>query len=127
MARAIATSGREPADAVGVSWKERNRRTNMRKTMMLVMALLGLVLVPITVSAQQGLADGEVVKVDQSAGKITIKHGPMKKLNMDEGMTMVFKAQDPAMLKQVKQGDKVKFDAENVNGQFTVTKIEKKK
>ena len=77
--------------------------------------------------AQEGLIDGQITKVDQSAGKITIKHGPIKKLGMDQGMTMVFKAQDPSMLTAVKAGDKVKFDAEQVNGQFTVTKIEKTK
>jgi Cu/Ag efflux protein CusF len=79
--------------------------------------------------AQSALIDGQVMKVDQSAGKITIKHGPAKKLGMDQGMTMVYKAQDPAMLiiKVVKSGDKVKFDADQVNGQFTVTKIEKTK
>jgi Copper binding periplasmic protein CusF len=42
--------------------------------------------------AQSSLIDGQVTKVDQSAGKITIKHGPIKKLGMDEGMTMVYKA-----------------------------------
>ncbi len=42
-------------------------------------------------------------------------------------MTMVYKAQDAAMLKSVKAGDKVKFDAEDVNGQSVVTKIEKAK
>jgi Cu/Ag efflux protein CusF len=89
-------------------------------------AILALSLGSFTGFAQRGLADGEVVKVDKSAGKITIKHGPIKKLNMDEGMTMVFKANDPAMLNQVKQGDKIRFDADNVNGQFTVMKIEKK-
>jgi Cu/Ag efflux protein CusF len=31
------------------------------------------------------------------------------------------------MLQAVKPGDKVKFDAENVNGQFVVTKIQKNK
>jgi len=67
------------------------------------------------------------MKVDQSAGKITIKHGPAKKLGMDQGMTMVYRVQDPAMLKAVKSGDKVKFDADQVNGQYTVTKIEKTK
>jgi Cu(I)/Ag(I) efflux system protein CusF len=77
--------------------------------------------------AEDALIDGQVTKVDQSAGKITIKHGPIKKLGMDQGMTMVFKAQDPAMIKAVKAGNKVKFDAEQVNGQFTVTKIEKAK
>jgi Cu/Ag efflux protein CusF len=78
-------------------------------------------------SAQSATIDGEVTKVDASAGKITIKHGPIKKLEMDMPMTMVFKAGDPAMLNQVKAGDKIKFDAEKVNGQFTVVKIEPKK
>ena len=68
-----------------------------------------------------------MTKIDESAGKITLKHGPIKKLDMDEGMTMVFKAQDPAMLKSVKVGDKVKFEADRVNGQFTITKIQKAK
>ncbi len=73
----------------------------------------------------QALIAGEITKVDPSAGKITIKHGPIKKLGMDEGMTMVFKAQDPAMLTAVKAGDKVRFDAEQVNGQLTLTKVQK--
>ena len=71
--------------------------------------------------------DGEVRKIDEAAGKITLKHGPIKALEMDDGMTMVFRVQDPAMLKQVKVGDKVKFDADRVNGQITVTKIQKAK
>jgi Cu(I)/Ag(I) efflux system periplasmic protein CusF len=77
--------------------------------------------------AQADLIDGQVIKVDQSSGKITIKHGPAKRLGMETGMTMVYKAQDPAMLKAVKAGNKIKFDAEQVNGQYTVTKIEKSK
>jgi Cu/Ag efflux protein CusF len=40
-------------------------------------------------------------------------------------MTMVFKAQDPAILHSVKARNKIKFDAEQVNGQYTVTRIEK--
>ncbi len=95
----------------------------MRKTMIAVATALSL---SVTGAVAQ-MVDGEVTKVDESTGKITIKHGPIKKLDMDEGMTMVFKASDPAMLKQVKPGDKISFDADNVNGQFTVTKIEKKK
>jgi Cu(I)/Ag(I) efflux system protein CusF len=78
-------------------------------------------------SAQSALIDGQVTKIDQSTGKITIRHGPIKKLGMEEGMTMVFKAHDPTMLKAVKVGDKVKFDADQVNGQLIVTKIEKTK
>ena len=71
------------------------------------------------------LIAGEVMKVDRSVGKITIKHGPISKLGMDQGMTMVFKAPDPAMLNSIRAGSKIKFDAEQVNGQYTVTKIEK--
>ena len=77
--------------------------------------------------AQSELIDGQVTKVDASAGKITIKHGPLKKFDMDDGMTMVFRAGDSAMLKTVKAGDRIKFVPERINGQFTVTKIEKAK
>jgi len=71
--------------------------------------------------------NGRVTKIDESAGKITIKHGPIKKFEMEEAMTMVFRAGDPAMLKAVKAGDRVRFVPDRVNGQFTVTKIEKAK
>jgi Cu(I)/Ag(I) efflux system protein CusF len=70
---------------------------------------------------------GQVTKVDEPAGKITIKHEALKKFDMDEGMTMVFRAGDPAMLKAVKAGDKVRFVPDRVNGQFTIMKIEKDK
>jgi Cu/Ag efflux protein CusF len=125
---ATSTSGKESASLspAGGSTAACQEKV-MRKSMVILATIVGLAFLPALVCAQQPLADGEVTKVDESAGKITIKHGPIKKLNMDEGMTMVFKASDPAMLKQVKAGDKIKFDADNVNGQFTVTKIEKKK
>jgi Cu(I)/Ag(I) efflux system protein CusF len=71
----------------------------------------------------QVLSDGEVRKVDKDAKKITIKHGPLQNLDMPP-MTMVFQVKDPAMLEQVKPGDKVKFQAEKVGGAFTVTKLE---
>jgi Cu(I)/Ag(I) efflux system periplasmic protein CusF len=77
--------------------------------------------------AQTALIDGQVTKVDPSAGKITIKHGPAPSLGMDEGMTMNYKAQDPAVLGSVKPGDRIKFDAGQVNGQYTVKRIEKAK
>jgi Cu(I)/Ag(I) efflux system protein CusF len=77
--------------------------------------------------AQAPMVNGQVTRIDEAAGKITLRHGPIKKLDMNEGMTMVFRVQDPAMLKQVKVGDKVKFDADRINGQITLTKIEKAK
>jgi Cu(I)/Ag(I) efflux system periplasmic protein CusF len=67
---------------------------------------------------------GTVEKVDTAEGKITIDHEPIPNLNMD-AMTMVFRVQDAAMLKQVKAGDKVQFTADRVNGQISVTSIKK--
>ncbi|MCC6611237.1 MAG: copper-binding protein [Burkholderiales bacterium] len=67
---------------------------------------------------------GLVTKVDEAGGKIFIKHGPLRKFEM-EGMTMAFRAADPKMLKAVKPGDKVRFVPDRIDGQFTVTKIEK--
>ena len=63
---------------------------------------------PLTTSAQDAMVKGEVKKVDAAGGKITMTSGPIKNLDMeDENMTMVFRVQDPAMLKKVKPGDKV--------------------
>jgi Cu(I)/Ag(I) efflux system periplasmic protein CusF len=104
-------------------------RRHMRKMSVMAASMLvlsGGMLAKLTL-AQAPMVNGQVTKIDESTGKITLKHGPIKKLDMNEGMTMVFRVQDPAMLKQVKVGDKVKFDADRVNGQITVTKIEKAK
>jgi Cu/Ag efflux protein CusF len=99
----------------------------MRNLTFVAASVLALSTLALPSIAQAQMVDGQVTKIDQSAGKITLKHGPIKKLDMDEPMTMVFRVQDPAILKQVKAGDKVKFDADKINGQFTVTKIEKAK
>jgi len=82
---------------------------------------------PAAMARSDDFVKGQVTKIDESAGKITIKHGPLKKFNMNENMTMVFRAGDPAMLKAVKPGDRVRFVPDRINGQFTVTKIEKAK
>ena len=69
------------------------------------------------------LADGEIRKVNKDAKKLTIKHGPIVNLDMT-GMTMVFQVKDPAMLDQVKAGDKVKFAVDKIDGAYVVTRIE---
>jgi Cu/Ag efflux protein CusF len=79
---------------------------------------------PAAPAAADAMSSGEVKKVDQAAGKITIKHGPLKNLGMD-GMTMIFRVQDPAMLEQVKAGDRIAFVAEQPKGQLTVTRLQK--
>jgi Cu/Ag efflux protein CusF len=79
--------------------------------------------VPVAYATDAALSDGEVRKVDKEAKKLTIRHGPLANLDMPP-MTMVFQVKEAAMLDQVKAGDKVKFQAEKVNGAFTVTRIE---
>ena len=69
------------------------------------------------------MAEGEIRKVDKDAGKLTIKHGPIARLDMP-AMTMVYRVKDPAMLDQVRPGDKVRFEIEQIGGLFTVTRIE---
>ena len=83
----------------------------------------------LTVSAlaQAASISGEVKKIDEGAGKITLKHGPAKNLGMDEPMTMVYRVKDPAMLKHVRVGDKVTFEAEEASSGYTVTKMQKAK
>jgi Cu/Ag efflux protein CusF len=79
-----------------------------------------------TAAANLPMVAGTIEKVDTGAGKITIDHGPIPNLNMD-AMTMVFRAQDPAVLKGVKAGDRVRFQADRVNGQISVVRIQKGK
>ncbi|MGH9678456.1 MAG: copper-binding protein [Candidatus Acidiferrales bacterium] len=74
-------------------------------------------------ATSSSMTSGEVKKIDKDAGKITIKHDPIANLGMP-GMTMLFHVKDPAMLDQVKEGDKIKFTAERADGALTVTKIE---
>lgn len=73
--------------------------------------------------AANAVTAGEVRKVDKDAAKITIRHEPLLNLEMP-AMTMVFRVADPRMLETVKPGDRVRFVAESVGGQLTVTRIE---
>ena len=68
--------------------------------------------------------DGEVRKIEKAQGKITLRHGELKALDMPP-MTMVFRVGNPALLDTVAVGDKVKFDAAKVDGNYTVTAIRK--
>jgi Cu/Ag efflux protein CusF len=105
---------------------QQERKRDMKKIAISAAIVVALGVAP-HMALAQALVDGQVTKVDVKQNKITLRHGPIKKLDMDMGMTMVFRVKDPAMLKQVKAGDKVKFDAEHTNGQYIVTKIQKAK
>jgi Cu(I)/Ag(I) efflux system protein CusF len=98
--------------------KEFTVKTSFARTLTALALGLGVAL---SVAAQT--VDGEVKKIDVDAGKITLKHGEIKNLDMP-AMQMSFRVANPAWLKTLQVGDKVKFSADKVGGQFTVTAIE---
>ena len=75
-------------------------------------------------SAMKDATEGEVRKVDKDAKKITLKHGPIKNLDMP-GMTMVFQVKDVALLDKLAVGDKVMFTVEQQQGAMVITGAEK--
>lgn len=108
---------------------------NNIKQMLAISALALGVALPLTSHAQAtagqaqaaaassaSLTDGEIKRIDADNGKVTIKHGEIKNLDMP-GMTMVFTAKDKSMLANLKPGDKVKFVAANEGGKLLVTEI----
>ena len=92
-----------------------------------IIAIVAVAALASAASASSHLVKGTVTKIDAAAQKMTIRHGPIKKFDMDDGMTMVFRVKDPAMLKQVKPGEEIRFEADRINGAFTVIEIQKDK
>jgi Cu/Ag efflux protein CusF len=102
--------------------------------------LIGMMALPLTVFAHEGMThdapataaadadisttQGEVRKINLEQGTITLRHGDIKNLGMP-GMTMVFVAQDKAMLNGLNEGDQVVFRAERLNGVLMVIAIQK--
>ena len=109
--------------------------TRIKHTLVAVAAVLAtLVGVPSIANAQMdqnkmdatqmaSMTDGEIRKVDKEAGKVTIKHGEIKNLDMP-GMTMIFTAKEKSLLDKIQTGDKVKFAVINEGGKMVVTDIQ---
>jgi len=89
--------------------------------------LAGLMLgLGVALAAAAQPVDGEVMRIDQEAGKVTLKHGEIKNLDIP-AMQMAFRVADPSWLKTLQVHDKVRFSADKVGGQFTITAIEVRK
>lgn len=73
--------------------------------------------------AQEGSGSGEIRRIDAQAGKITIKHGPIASLDLP-AITLVYRI-DPALLAGLQPGDRVRFTARRVDGQYVVVEISK--
>lgn len=74
-------------------------------------------------AATPGMTDGEVRKIDKENGKITIKHGEIKHMDMP-GMTMVFSVKDKALLDKVPVGQKIQFIVVMEGSKMVVTDIQ---
>ena len=84
-------------------------------------AVIGVGLVAMAASA----AEGEIRKIDAAQSKVTIKSGPMPSLDLP-AMTLVFKAKPASLLNGYSEGDLVSFEAEKVDGQYTLVAIKKR-
>ena len=74
--------------------------------------------------AQTPMVAGEVTKLDMAGGRITLKHGEIRNLDMPP-MTMTFRARDAKLLDGVNVGDRVRFAADRIDGQYTLTALTK--
>ena len=75
--------------------------------------------------AQSASADGEIRKIDAKAGRVIIKHGEWKGMNM-QAMTMAFRVRDAAVLNGLKVADTVRFVIEKDGADYVVTAIARK-
>ena len=72
----------------------------------------------------QDTTKAEVTKVDQAAGRVTLKHEGIKSLDMPP-MTMVFHVNSSHLLDGLVVGNRVRFAAERIRGQYTITSLSK--
>jgi Cu/Ag efflux protein CusF len=80
-------------------------------------------LFPVAIFAADDLSEGTVKKIDAPSQRVMLAHGPIANIGMAP-MTMMFKVKDAAMLKKLKDGDKVRFRVEDVGGEYTIVRIE---
>lgn len=83
-------------------------------------AILAVSIASVALAAEY--TKGTVKKLDAKAKKVTLIHEELKGLGMP-AMTMVFKVKDDATLEKLKEGQKIEFVADRVNGQLTVTEV----
>lgn len=70
----------------------------------------------------QTTADGLIRKIDKKAGRVTISHGPLP--NGMPAMTMVFQPKEADWINRMREGDKIRFTAEERNGVMLLTHFE---
>lgn len=75
------------------------------------------------VPSDDPLPAGRVVAVDRTAGRITLEFRPLPQLFLEGGIR-IFHVEDPASLKGLGPGDKVRFEVERTGRSYTVTRVQ---
>lgn len=101
----------------------------MKKYLLPLLLALGsaIAMAQTAAPATKDLSEAEIRKFDKDAKKLTLKHGPIKNLDMPP-MTMVFQIRDPALLEKLALmpvGEKINFAAEQQQGAYVVTQAVK--
>ncbi len=99
----------------------KSMRNFVLRTLAVVATTASLVL-PVTGVAAD-LSEGVVKKIDASSQRVMLAHGPIANIGMPP-MTMMFKLKDAALLKSLKEGEKVRFRVEDIDGEYTIVRIE---
>ena len=87
--------------------------------------IIGLFVVVTAVSAAgEHKATGIINSIDKSTKTLSISHDPIKSMGMS-AMTMDFLVADPAMLDEVKPGQKIKFVLKvDSNGRLVIVDLQ---
>ena len=89
-----------------------------------ILAVTALALLATAAGAQTPQASGEVTKIDKNNGRITLRHGEIKNLDMPP-MTMTFRVREAKLLDGVVVGERVRFTAEKIDGSYVLTALSK--
>jgi len=73
-------------------------------------------------ASEAPLVEGLVKKIDQAGKKVTLSHGPLP--GGMPAMTMAYRVKDAAWLAQMKEGQKIRFAADQIKGVMTMVRFE---
>ena len=98
-------------------------RTNRTLATAITLAVSVFAALAPTAAAAADMTEAEVRKLDMDTGKVTLKHGEIKSLDMP-AMTMVFQVRDTTLLEKITAGDRIRFTAEQQQGAYVLTHVE---
>jgi Cu(I)/Ag(I) efflux system periplasmic protein CusF len=97
-----------------------NPTISRRLALSTMLALAALSTAPAVRAAEPAeMSEAEVRRVDKAGGKLTLKHGELRNLDMPP-MTMVFVVRDPKGVEGLKTGDRIRFVAGQDGPVYTV-------